>query len=233
VTSVTWHDLECGSYFEDIPLWHELAGERPAGPILDVGAGTGRVTLDLARAGHEVVALDVDAELLAELARRADGLPVRTVVADARDFDLGERFGLVLAPMQTVQLLEGRHADFIRCAARHMAPGALLAAAIADLSPHEGEFQPLPDMGEREGWVFSSQPLAIRAQPGGMAIERLREIVSPAGVRTSAVDVVVLAPTRPEELEDAGRACGLRVLPRREAPETEYYVGSTVVVLGA
>jgi len=233
VTSVTWHDLECGGYVEDLPLWQELAEERPAGPILDVGAGTGRVTLELARAGHEVVALDVDEELLAELTKRAEGLPVRTVVGDARDFELGERFSLVLAPMQTVQLLEGRHADFVRCAAAHLAPGGLVAAAIADLTPYEGEFQPMPDMGEREGWVFSSQPLAIRARDDGMAIERLREIVSPAGVRTSAVDVVVLAPTQPDELEAAGRAAGLRVLPRREAPETDYYVGSTVVVLGA
>jgi SAM-dependent methyltransferase len=230
---VTWHDLECGGYVEDLPLWQELAEERQAGPILDVGAGTGRVTLELARAGHEVVALDVDEELLAELTKRAEGLPVRTVVGDARDFELGERFSLVLAPMQTVQLLEGRHADFVRCAAAHLAPGGLLAVAIADLTPYEGEFQPMPDMGEREGWVFSSQPLAIRARDDGMAIERLREIVSPAGVRTSAVDVVVLAPTQPDELEAAGRAAGLRVLPRREAPETDYYVGSTVVVLGA
>jgi len=233
MTSVTWHDLECGGYVEDLPLWQELAEERPTGPILDVGAGTGRVTLELARAGHEVVALDVDEELLAELTKRAEGLPVRTVVGDARDFELGERFSLVLAPMQTVQLLEGRHADFVRCAAAHLAPGGLVAAAIADLTPYEGEFQPMPDMGEREGWVFSSQPLAIRARDDGMAIERLREIVSPAGVRTSAVDVVVLAPTQPDELEAAGRAAGLRVLPRREAPETDYYVGSTVVVLGA
>ena len=40
-----------------------------AGPVLDVGAGAGRVALDLARAGHDVTALDLDAELLAELAR--------------------------------------------------------------------------------------------------------------------------------------------------------------------
>ena len=41
--------------------------QRGAGPVLDVGAGTGRVALALARAGHEVIALDADPELLGEL----------------------------------------------------------------------------------------------------------------------------------------------------------------------
>ncbi len=68
--TVIWHDLECGGYVADLPLWRELARER-GGPILDVGAGTGRVALDLARNGHEVTALDRDPELLDALRRRA------------------------------------------------------------------------------------------------------------------------------------------------------------------
>ena len=63
---VLWHDLECGPYRADLPLWRWLAG-REGGPVLDVGAGTGRVTLELAREGHELVALDRDAGLLREL----------------------------------------------------------------------------------------------------------------------------------------------------------------------
>ena len=41
--------------------------------MLDVGAGAGRVALELARAGHDVTALDLDAELLAELRRARRG----------------------------------------------------------------------------------------------------------------------------------------------------------------
>ena len=66
---VLWHDLECGDYAEDLPLWRALADEA-GGSVLDIGAGTGRVTLDLAAGGVPVVALDADASLLEALAQR-------------------------------------------------------------------------------------------------------------------------------------------------------------------
>jgi SAM-dependent methyltransferase len=232
VPAVIWHDLECGAYREDLPLWRALAAGAN-GPVLDLGAGTGRVALDLARAGHEVVALDVDADLLAALDERAAGLPVTTVRADARNFDLGRRFGLILAPMQTVQLLEGRHAELVESVARHLAPGGVFAAAMAHPQAYEGPVRPLPDMRERDGWLWSSQPTAIRARPDGMAIERLREVVSPEGERTVTDDVVVLAQVLPDELEACGRAAGLQPLPRHVIPETDEYAGSEVVVLRA
>ncbi|HWI73970.1 MAG TPA: class I SAM-dependent methyltransferase, partial [Baekduia sp.] len=102
--SVIWHDVECGSYAEDFELWRELAAAAD-GPVLDVGAGTGRIALDLAARGIEVVALDADPDLLAALGDRAGaaGLTVETVAADARDFTLpGRRFALVAVPMQTL-----------------------------------------------------------------------------------------------------------------------------------
>ena len=58
-----WHDIECSGYDEDLPLWRALAAEAD-GPVLDVGAGTGRVSLDLAARGVAVVALDAEASLL-------------------------------------------------------------------------------------------------------------------------------------------------------------------------
>lgn len=233
--TVAWHDLECGGYAEDLALWRELAADRdgPRGAVLDVGAGTGRVALDLARAGHEVVALDVDGELLAALEARAVGLPVTAMVADARAFELGRSFGLILAPMQTVQLLGGRHAEFVACAARHLLPGAKLAAALADPPPYEGVVRPLPDIHEREGWVWSSQPVAMRERPEGLVIERVRELVSPAGERTVSDDEVVLTRVAPEELERCGIAAGLVPLRRRAIAETQDYAGSEVVVLRA
>ena len=50
------HDVECAAYDLDLTIWRDLAG-RAGGPVLDIGAGTGRVAIDLARIGHEVTAL--------------------------------------------------------------------------------------------------------------------------------------------------------------------------------
>jgi len=232
---VLWHDLECGGYHEDLSLWRELA-DREGSPLLDVGAGTGRVALDLALRGHEVIALDIDEELLGALRERARGLPVQAVAGDARAFDLGRRFPLVLAPMQTLQLLggaEGR-AGFLRCARAHIAPGGLLAAALADAldafdEEHDGA--PLPDLREEAGVVYASRPVAVRDEGEHAAIHRIREIVDQRGRRTVTEDVVHLDRLDAATLAAEAARHGLRAEPPRQIPQTDDYVGSTVVLL--
>jgi SAM-dependent methyltransferase len=244
--TVIWHDLECGRYRADLTLWSQLAGDS-GDPVLDVGAGSGRVTLELAQRGHRVLAVDLDPELLAALDERAAALAdgaasrVSTRVADARELDLGEqRFALCIVPMQTVQLLEGSagRRAFLTRARAHLTPGATIAMAIADvLEPFDvaqGFPPPLPDVTEIGGTVYCSRPTAVRLLPDGRyRLERRREIVTPDGQLTAARDEIVLDHVSPEQLEQDGRAAGLTVGPRELVPETEEYVGSTVVMLGA
>jgi SAM-dependent methyltransferase len=235
---VVWHDLECGVYTEDLELWRTLAREC-GDPVLDVGAGTGRVTLDLARRGHRVTALDRDPELLAECERRADGLPVQTVVADARRFALATRFALCLVPMQTIQLLGGAtgRAAFLRCARRHLRDGGRVAMAIADtLEPFDSRERgplPRPDVTERDGVVYSSQPTAICAQPDGFVLARRREVIAPDGSRGTEEDLIHLDRLDATGLEREGAAAGLTPAGRLLVAPTHDYAGSTVVMLGA
>jgi SAM-dependent methyltransferase len=236
VPEVVWHDVECGAYGEDLPLWRELAAGCE-GPILDVGAGTGRVTLHLAGRGHPVVALDRSPALLGALTERAAGLPVETVAADARDFDLrGRRFELVLVPMQTVQLLGGPagRAGFLRRAAAHLAPGGLLAIAIADALATFDEVRdlpPVPDIREIDGVLYASRPVSVHDEEGGAVIRRIREIVDTNGNRSAEEDRIRLDHLSRATLEAEGRAAGFRVEPARAIPETDDYLGSTVVML--
>lgn len=238
MSRVIWHDVECGNYDEDLALWRDLATDpaHAPGPILDVGAGTGRVALDLARRGHEVVALDHDAALLDALELRAGGLPVSTRVADARDFDLGRRFGLILAPMQTVQLLgsDGR-AGFLASARRHLKLGGLLAVALADaLEAFDAEHceAPAPDVRRVAGVLYASRPVALREEGHRVAIERIRETVAPDGTRTADGDVVHLDRLDVTDLEREAVAAGLRPRVARRIAQTGEHVGSSVAMLG-
>lgn len=237
--AVIWHDVECASYDADLTLWRELAA-RADGPVLDVGAGTGRVTLDLASRGMDVTALDAEAELLDALNDRAAaaGVPVATAVADARDFDLGRRFNAVLVPMQTVQLLDGPSGRmrFLACAQAHLNQGGFLAIAIADALEGFDEQHtepPLPDIREVDGTVFASRPVAVRELEDGVSIERIREKVSAEGDRTVTANAIRLDRLDAATLEAEAKTVGLAALPPRVVAATEDYVGSTVVMLGA
>jgi SAM-dependent methyltransferase len=235
--AVVWHDAECGGYDADLPLWRELAAAAD-GPVLEVGAGTGRVALDLARRGHDVTALDRDPVLLAELDRQAGDLPVRTAAADARELDLGpDRFALILVPMQTVQLFGGAdgRSPFLRRAHAHLRVGGLLAAALTgplDTFDAAGsEPLPLPDVAQHAGWAYFSQPVAVRTDGEGTVIERVRQTVSPAGERREERDEIRLHALDAGTLAAEAATHGFSALAPRAIPATTEHVGSTVALL--
>lgn len=237
--AAAWHDVECASYDADLALWRSLALER-GGPVLDLGAGTGRVALDLAARGHEVTAVDLDPDLVAACAQRADarGLPVTAVAADARTLALDRRHPLAILPMQVAQLMgsdEGRAAMLERLLDA-LEPGALVAVALADPFegiPPEDVLPPLPDVLEVDGWVLSSTPVAVRPLGDVVAIDRTRTAVSPAGELTEEPATIMLDTVDPGDLEQQGAKAGYTVLSPRSVPETRDYVGSTVVMLEA
>jgi SAM-dependent methyltransferase len=228
-----WHDVECGAYEADLRLWEELA-DQAGGPVLDLGCGTGRVALHLASRGHRVLGLDSDAGLVEVLAQRSGELPVEAEVGDARAFELGAEFGLALAPMQVLQLFADSEAriDCLRCAAAHLRPGGLLAAAIVDELPTaDAASAPLPDAREVGGWVYSSLPLETVVDGDAIVVRRLRQAVSPDGELSEEVDEVRLQMLDAATLEREGRQAGLRPAGRREIPGTGDHVGSTAVLL--
>jgi SAM-dependent methyltransferase len=255
--AAVWHDLECGAYTVDLPLWRELAGSAGGRAVLDIGAGTGRVALDLAGRGHHVTAVERDAGLVAALHERAAATragTVRAVRADARALALErEDFAVCVVPMQTIQMFGGAdgRAAFLRGARAHLAPGAVLACAIVTevdaFDCAAGDLGPSPELVRVAGATYISRATRVHVGQRVVRIERERRIVAPeqppgraAGERPSPGpgpalehDVVELDLVSVPQLEREGRAAGLSLVDTRAIPATSEHTASVAVIFGA
>lgn len=135
---------EHAHYDDDLGFWRDLA-DSCGGAVLDLGCAVGRVTIPLARDGHEVWALDRSESMLAELraeAERTDANVMKSihpVAADMCAFGLDRRFALVIGAMNTLQTL-----------LTHDLQIACLESVRHHLAP-DGEFVfdvSLPDVGD-------------------------------------------------------------------------------------
>jgi SAM-dependent methyltransferase len=100
------------------------------GSVLDAGCGTGRVAIELARHGIDVVGVDVDTSMLATARRLAPELT--WVEADLTSLDLGRTFDVVvLAGNVPLFTPPGTHAALVAGGARHVAPGGRLIAGFS------------------------------------------------------------------------------------------------------
>ncbi len=135
---------------EDVAYYVGLA-QRAGGPVLEYGAGNGRIALPIARHGIDVVGIDHSAPMLADLRVRLAREPaevrarVRVVRGDMRRVRLGRRFPLVLATFNTALHLYTRD-DVERFLARvreHLTPQGrfvldLAMPAVGDLARPAG-----------------------------------------------------------------------------------------------
>jgi SAM-dependent methyltransferase len=234
-----WQEVEFGSYTADLALWGELAAAQ-GGPVLELGAGAGRVALTLASDRTEVIAIDRDAELAAELERRAKraGSSLTVVVADLAApgaIALTTSPRLAIAPLHVLQELGGdQRRALLAALAELLAPGGLLAASLVDESTLLSEglvpSKVLPDIREIGDWVYSSEPLWVQVGERSLKVRRLRERVSPDGEVERMVHDELLERLSPERLEEEARDAGLRRAGRR-AVEAGPNEADSIVVL--
>ena len=242
--AAVWHDIECGAYKADLPLWRELVRRarnrsRSNCELLEIGCGTGRVSLALAGERCRVTAVDIDAELVEVLRRRADErrAPVEAVVADARSLQLDSTFDLILAPMQVAQLLSKRdRGRMLASIARHLRPDGYAAVALLDLDEEwDADTGPLPppDRLHADGYVYSSQPVAVRRDTkSALRLDSVRRVVTPQGEQTETFSRISLELVSAQQLESEAQRAGLVPTGRRHVPATPDHVASTVVILG-
>ena len=115
--------------------WYRQKATACNGPVLELGAGTGRVTLAIADSGVSIHALDASEPMLQALTAKLASRPeevrrrVTVVTADMRTFELRERFALVIAPFRAF-LHNVTRDDRLACLDRvrqHLRPGGRLA----------------------------------------------------------------------------------------------------------
>ena len=128
-----WYDLDLRDDPGDLDLYLALAA-RLGGPILELAAGSGRIAVALAAAGHEVVGVDLDPAMLGRARAAWDRARGRTgrrrigslelVEADLLEVELGTRFGLVVLALNSLLLLgtAERQQAALATMARHLRP---------------------------------------------------------------------------------------------------------------
>jgi SAM-dependent methyltransferase len=129
------YDLEYAHDY-DLPFWLSLA-EREAGPVVEWGAGTGRIAVPLAAAGHEVTAVEISKEM-AERGRQK-GSSVGWIPGDMRDVKPKRSYGLAVCAFNSFLCLQSTEdaLAFLGNAHDHLLPGGLLGIEVSAFSPEE------------------------------------------------------------------------------------------------
>ena len=113
----------------DLAFYRELA-QQGGGPVLELGCGTGRVLLEIAKDGFPCTGLDASQHMLGRLRAKSTFPNLRLVHAPMQAFDLpGERFGLIFSAFRAFQHLYTVEDQLacLDCARRHLAPGGRVA----------------------------------------------------------------------------------------------------------
>lgn len=164
----------------EIPPMLDAIAVRPPGPVLDHGAGTGRVTVELARfTGEPVIALDYSLESLRILAKECAGLDVLAVHADGRRLPLrsGSLGALVSAEVYAQIRAEGR-AQVVDEVARCLKPNAPAAISALNFNLTFRLWKLKGNEGAKEGeHLFGANFYYLRMTPREFRQELERKLV--------------------------------------------------------
>jgi SAM-dependent methyltransferase len=129
------YDLEYDHDY-DLPFWVALA-KRENGPVVEWGAGTGRLASPLASVGLDVTAVEVSRNMVEK--GREKGGTVEWVRGDMRHVKLGEYYGLAVCAFNSfLCLLSADDAlAFLRNAREHLEPDGLLGIEVSAFTPEE------------------------------------------------------------------------------------------------
>src|SRR5215210_443349 len=129
------YDLEY-DHDHDLPFWLILA-EREEGPVVEWGAGTGRLAAPLVGAGFDVTAVEVSESMLEKGREKGDA--IEWIHGDMRDAMLGRKYDLAICAFNSFLCLLSLDDAlyFLRNACDHLSPGGLLGIEVSAFAPEE------------------------------------------------------------------------------------------------
>jgi SAM-dependent methyltransferase len=189
----------------DLPFYLDLA-KRSGGPVLEIGCGTGRVLLDIARQGIEIDGVDNSAAMLQVLKARTQLEPsnvrarLNVHLGDMRRIRLQKKYPLVIIPfrpMQHMYTLQDQIAA-LTTAAYHLRENGLLAFDV--FFP---KFEIIPagigeEVLEVEWQAGSLPPVTVRRYFRKESYDKIRQTFSATFIfRTYQGETLVREETEP------------------------------------
>jgi SAM-dependent methyltransferase len=209
-------------YTGDVPFYLRQSRAAAGAPVLELGCGTGRVLLPLARAGIQVTGIDLSPAMLdicrAKLAAEAPETAARAtlVEGDMRQFALPCRFGLIICPLYTfihLRTVADKLAMFQRVA-EHLAPGGRLVLEAELAASFRETTSPVLNVvrhDRRSGDTLLVLQQGRREPGGGVLINLLNIAIAGDGAASMIAVSSLESRTSPEELADLATSAGLDV----------------------
>jgi SAM-dependent methyltransferase len=211
---------------QDVAFYREAAREY-GDPALELGCGTGRITMALAEAGKRVTGLDLSERMLERAVGKRAVLRVEArervhlVQGDMAHFDLGETFRLVIIPFRAFHhLLEVRQQmDCLACVRKHLTPGGRLildvfqtdAERMHDPVHHRETLVAEYKTGDGREVRISERVVAFHRAEQRNDVEMIFSIGHPGGRKERLVFAWTLRYFFRYELEHLLVRCGFRV----------------------
>ena len=125
------YDFENKDFEPDGPFYLSLA-QKVNGSVLELGCGTGRVTIPLAQKGIDMTGLDIVPGMLAHAQEKARDLPIQWIEADIRDFHIGKQYELIYTAGSVFQhLVERKEQEMmLACVREHLSPDGLFVVDL-------------------------------------------------------------------------------------------------------
>ncbi|MBY0281940.1 MAG: class I SAM-dependent methyltransferase [Alphaproteobacteria bacterium] len=132
------YDQEYGSFEPDGPFYLNLA-KKYKDSVLEIGCGTGRITIPIAHIGAKITGLDISAPMLEQATKKAKNLNIEWILKDCQDFSLKKKFSFIFMAGNAFQALLNLQAQekFIKCVRHHLKTEGLFVFDTRNLFPEK------------------------------------------------------------------------------------------------